>query len=381
MTAALSPRVARLGRDLTLPLTAALLVTGIVRLLLPVKASCDLLNCDDFGRFWYATSEWWSHGTSLYALNPASVSADGLAYLNLNLPHTHLLFLPFTALPIGAAAAAWLIAGLVALAASLLVIHRETGWRITWAWLVVAVWWMPTHVQAVTGQLAWFLLVPLTLAWAAARHERWLQAGAWIGLALAVKPFLLPMLVWMLWRGQLRAVLVSLAVVVAIGCGGLALFGIGQYQEWREAIAGVQWYGRPLNASLWGWIYRALVPNGRTATIADLSGIALDLSLVSSALVVVVAWIACGRLRSIDDQWSLVLCTSLLICPLGWVYYGCFLLPGWRARWPGTLATACWLIPTPWLGAGQPSPLATVLWGSAASWGLLLIWVRSLRAS
>src|SRR5262249_20633550 len=109
MSVAPSPRFARLADDLTLPLTAALLVTGIVRLLLSVKAACEVLQCDDFGRFWYGTSAWWAHGTSLYALTPASVSDDGLAYLNLNLPHTHVLFLPFIALPLWMAAAAWLV--------------------------------------------------------------------------------------------------------------------------------------------------------------------------------------------------------------------------------------------------------------------------------
>ncbi len=381
MTLALSQRAVRLGRELAVPMTAALLVTGIVRLLLSVKASCDVLQCDDFGRFWYATSGWWARGTSLYALTPASVSDDGLAYLNLNLPHTHLVFLPFIALPMRAAAAAWLVTGLFALGASLLVIHRETGWRITWPWLLVVVWWMPTHVQAVTGQLAWLLLVPLTLSWSAARHGRWLKAGAWLGIVVAVKPFLLPMLVWMLWRGHFRSVLLSLAVVAAIVCGGLALFGADQYQQWRDAIGEVQWYGRPLNASLWGAIYRTFVPNNRAAIVADLGAIARNLALAASGVVALATWLACRHEQTIDDQWTLVLSASLLICPLGWVYYGTLLLPGWRGRWPGALATACWLIPTPWLEAGQPSPIATVLWGSAATWGLLLIWLRALRPS
>ena len=102
-------------------------------------------------------------------------------------------------------------------------------------------------------------------------------------------------------------------------------------------------------------------------------------ALCASAVAVTAAGVK--RLRTFDEQWNLVLATTLLVSPLGWVYYGALLLPGWHGRWPWWLATACWLIPTPWLFAAQPSLLATVLWGSAASWGLLLIWFRALRAS
>jgi hypothetical protein len=246
----------------------------------------------------------------------------------------------------------------------------------------VAIWWMPTHVQAVTGQLAWVLLLVLTLSWAAARRERWVVAGAWLGVAVAIKPFLLPMLVWIAWRGQVRAALAGLGAGVTLALAGAGIFGVEQYRDWATAVGGIQWYARPLNASIWGAVYRTFTLNNRTSAVLDIgAGAAAFLSLAASAVVVLVTWLACRRLRDVDDQWSLVLCATLLITPLGWVYYGCLLLPGWRARWPGVLATLCWLVPTPWLTAGQPSPLATVAWGSAATWGLLLIWIRALRPS
>lgn len=375
------PGAARLASDLKVPVLGALLVTGFVRLLWSVQRACEVLQCDDFGRFWYATSAWRIHGTSLYALTPASVADDGLVYTNLNLPHTHLLFVPFTWLGRDLAAAVWLLTGIASLAASLMVIHKESGWRPTWGWVAVFLWWMPTHVQAVTGQIAWLLLLPMTLAWADARRNRWAYAGAWIGVATAIKPFLAPLLIWLVWRREWRAIGAAVAASLIVFAVGLVTFGVDSYADWRHVVGGVDWYARPVNASMWGGVYRAFTVNPRFASVVDLGHGALWLTAILGAIVAMATWGRCRQLRELDAEWTIVLTATLLICPLGWVYYGCLLLPGWRARWPGILATACWLVPTPWITAGQPSALATVLWGSTATWGLLLAWWHTMRTA
>jgi alpha-1,2-mannosyltransferase len=382
MTSRLRERFLALVPDLRLPVTAALLVTGCVRLLLSVRESCAQLRCDDFGRFWYATSGWWESGRSLYAFNPASPGIGGLPYGNLNLPHTHVLFLPLAVLPRDLAAGVWLLVGGACVVATLMLMARECGWRPTLPWMTIFVWWMPTHLQAVMGQVAWVLMVLVALAWAAGRRDRQIACGGWLGAAIAVKPFLAPMLLWLVWRGATRAVVaacVSAAVIVGLGLAG---FGLAPYVEWTHGVSLVSWYGLPYNASLWASAFRLLAgdPAGLASVMHSRSlayGVAGALCVVAAAVTVA----AVKRLPTFDDQWNLVLTTSLLVCPLGWVYYGALLLPGWRGRWPGWLATACWLVPTPWVFAGQPSPLATMAWGSAASWGLLLIWIRALRPS
>ena len=276
----------------------------------------------------------------------------------------------------------WLLVGGACVVATLMLIARESGWQQTLQWTTIFIWWMPTHLQAVTGQVAWVLMLLVALAWAAGRRDRQIACGGLLGAAIAIKPFLAPMLLWLGWRGATRAVVAACASAAAIVGLGLAGFGLGQYVEWTHGVSLVSWYGMPFNASMWGWSYRLLA--GDPASLASVmhSGtIAYGIAAALCACAAAVTAVGLTRLRTFDDQWNLVLTTTLLVSPLGWVYYGALLLPGWRGRWPGWLATACWLVPTPWLSAGQPSIVATLLWGSAASWGLLLIWFRALRAS
>jgi len=371
----------RAGGELRVPVTAALLVTGIVRVLASVRGACNTLQCDDFGRFWYSTAGWLNQSASLYALTPASMGDDGLVYSNLNLPQTHLLFVPYALVPLELGATLWMLTGLASVVFSLSVIAKETEWRWTPLWLVVFVWWMPTHVQAVTGQIAWVLLTPVTLAWAAGRHDRWFRCGWWTGVAVAFKPFLAPLLVWLLWRRRWSGLAGAVGALTLLLAVGVAVFGSAAYSEWHETVSQVSWYGRPVNASVWGLAYRLFVPNRFVAVVWNLEKVAPTFSIGLSAAVAMATCVACRRTVEYDRQFSLVVMGALLICPLGWVYYGCFLLPGWRARWPGALATACWLIPTPWLVAGQPSPLASLLWGSAATWGLVIAWMRTARSA
>jgi hypothetical protein len=189
------------------------------------------------------------------------------------------------------------------------------------------------------------------------------------------------MLAWLAWRRSWKAVLACDTVILAVFAVGTVIFGFDQYLQWKEVVSRVSWYGRSLNASLWGLVFRLFSPNRSFSILVDLGPSAGRLALLLCVATVIATWSFLRRMPLFDDQWTLVLSATLLVCPLGWIYYGCLLLPGWRARWPGFLATACWLIPTPWLIAGQPSVVATLFWGSAATWGLLLIWIRALRPS
>ena len=363
------------------PATAALLALGCVRLLLSAAAACAELACDDFGRFWYATSGWLHDGRSLYAPTPASLAASGLSYPNLNLPHTHVLFLPFTLLPRDVAAAAWLIAGAAAVAATARMVAVETGWRPTLAWLLVFVWWMPTHVQVVTGQVAWLMLPVVAWAWRSARRGRWTTAGALVGIAVAMKPFLVPLVAWLAWRRRPAAVVAAIAAGGLTSTAGGLIFGVSSFVQWQEQVPSVDWFHHYTNASLWGIVYRLFTQNPQFDHVVLPTQAIPWLVGLLGAVVVLICWRQCRASNDVDRQWSLVLCASLLLSPLGWVYYGVWLLPGQHFKWPGSIATAFWLIPTPWLLMTQPSAVATLLWGSAATWGLVLAFVHIARTA
>jgi hypothetical protein len=199
-------------------------------------------------------------------------------------------------------------------------------------------------------------------------------------VAAAIKPFLLPLVAWLAWRRRLDAVGAATVVAASLAVVGVMVFGLPAYAEWRQGVQLVDWYPRSLNASLWGGTYRLLVENPQFAHLAVSERTVQWVMGVTASAVVVATWWACRVFRDIDREWSIVVCASLLLSPLGWVYYGVWLLPGMAFRWPGRIATACWLVPTPFLIVGQPSLLATALWGSAATWGLLLTFVHIARS-
>jgi hypothetical protein len=337
-----------------------------------VVAACNEIACDDFGRFWYATSAWSLSGQSLYAPTPASFGDDRRFYANLNLPHTHLLFLPFTYLTRDAAAFLWFVLGLGAVVISARVLHTEVRWRPSGAWILIFIWWMPTHVQAVTGQVAWLMLPLVALGWKSARRASWTSAGIFIGLLVALKPFLVPLAAWLFWRREWRALFATFVTMGLVIAAGVQVFGLESYAQWQRVAAGVDWYAKSFNASIWGVSYRTLAPNVQFWPLADGSTWLPFVVGAGSVAIALVCWMTCRCTENLDRQWTVVLASSLLVSPLGWVYYGVWLLPGLLGKWPGAAATAAWLIPTPWLLFGQPSGLATVLWGSAATWGLVL---------
>jgi hypothetical protein len=90
------------------------------------------------------------------------------------------------------------------------------------------------------------------------------------------------------------------------------------------------------------------------------------------------------RDRDLDRSWLLVMAGALLWSPLGWVYYGWFLMPPLAVMaLSGRLTTGMRL----WLGlwlwppfslflARSRAPIAATL-GSVYFWGLLALWIST----
>ncbi len=144
--------------------------------------------------------------------------------------------------------------------------------------------------------------------------------GAWLGVAIAVKPFLLPLLVLdALARRSCVAVVARLASPLAIArAAGPGVFGVGQYRRWREACR--------RRSVVRAAAQRLAVGDGlsgvrpRTTGISPSwltwrrwrAGLPLALSRCGRRWS---TWLACRTLRSFDEQWSLVLCDDAADLP------------------------------------------------------------------
>jgi hypothetical protein len=317
--------------------------------------------------------------------------------LNLNLPHTHLFLLPFAWVSTRAALQIWSLSSFVVFVWVAWRSVRALEWRLPLlGWLTLAVYllaWGPAAAFSLTAQVSLLLMGPVTAAWLAARSGQSRRAGAWLGLAAAIKPFLFLFVPYFLIRRDwvaLRALAVTTTLMVG---AGLAVFGPSAYKEWLLQLPNVSWGGHYMNASVFSVTERLF---GRSAygRIAHAVDVALPLAIVGSVLIAAMTFRQLAPrlsngMTAIDRQWAMLLLTSLLLSPLGWVYYV------WIALWPVAATIghmrpwrnprladlllvpglAGWL----WYGKmtewGQPSPLATATFASMYFWALLSLWL------
>src|SRR5688572_13519058 len=122
--------------------TAIAIVTAIVFVGIYYRFQGDHLN--DFRVFYYSTQAWLD-GQDMYGPTPATSVpvGDGRYHdlWNMNPPHFHLLVLPFAALPLGQAMAAWVVMNVGLLVWSLIAIVHALNVRWTAAgalWTIFA---------------------------------------------------------------------------------------------------------------------------------------------------------------------------------------------------------------------------------------------------
>ena len=342
-------------------------------------------------------------GGSLYA--PARLRRVTTAYqtapLNLNLPHTMLLVWPLAHLSDRTALCVWMAFGLVLGAWASLASVRALGWRIRLlpALLVILylVAWAPSAAFTLTAQISFYVMAPVCAAWLACRRGDSTRAGVWLGVAAAMKPFLLVFAPYLLLRRDRRALVAMLGVMAACVAVGVAVFGPRAYVEWLAQLPRVTWGAHYMNASFMGVLQRTI---GRStyAVITRAPAFVLPLAVCLALVVGAVTLTRVARARPepqrSDGDWAALLLAALLMSPLGWNYYL------WIAVWPLAALLAhqapwrqptlrdLWLLPglagwlwwgkmTEW---GQPHVLGTLTAGSLYFWALLSLWIWTTGA-
>jgi alpha-1,2-mannosyltransferase len=319
----------------------------------------------DFATF-YDTGRAWLQGIDLYW------SGRGSA-LNLNPPVTTLAFAPFALMPERIAILLWMAVNGVCLATSLWIVVQELDLEPSPNQTIAGLVWlgllMPFVQMLWVANLAWLLMLPATLAWRSARRHRDSAAGAWLGLVLALKPiFLLFFPYWVLRRRWS-----SLAASTGVGIGllilGLVIFGRESYQSWLAAGRSVSWFADTANVSLLGIINRS-VP-ARSIEMVWYPSLAVLLTVVIFYL---------SRERTVDFEWALIWCVSLLVSPLGWLYYFALatgpLLATFHKRQTMTLLTvmASMCVPAPVL-INIAGSVPGVMWVTTSLAGLSTLFV------
>jgi len=319
---------------------------GTVALVLSAMAitSGARLPASEFGSFYLTGQAAWSGGNWY---------PNG----NLNPPAAGVLFAPLAWFTPSTAFLLWTLANVIASAWAVWRIARVL--QVPWPLLAIATALLTGSLATLRmGQLSGLLFALVSAAWLADRRGSTRNAGLLLGVAMAFKPFLGVFVVGWLMLTRWTAVIAALIAIAAVSMIGL-VFGTERYIEWVQLLRSINWYDQPMNASIRG--------------LVAIHGWPLWVNEIFVAAVALATLIAVRR-APIDAAWLMLLSSSILLSPLGWVYYTPLLVGpavavgvnSPRARPLLIVGALCLMSPYP--------PILPWIFG----WGTLLIFAAAL---
>ena len=341
------------------------LVAGLAQALRCMGGALTWPEPTDFAAFVNNARTWLAH-------QPYAVVRDP------NAPHVIALFSLLLDLPLRTAMATWLMLSVAAAGASVWVIWRATAVSPTTqvALILISLFLAspPAGDMLADGNMTWALLLPFTVAWALARQGRSTEAAVIIGVLMTAKPFLALWLVYFavrrMWSALMTAVFAGLITCVS----GLLITGPAAWLAWFDALGRIDWFDGPQNAGMAGLA-------ARTVGVSPLLWAAGVVPLVVTNILA-----TRRRVPAVDLDWTTTLLAALLMAPLGWRYYFCWVLgplTGYLQRSPPRLAFVMLLLLwvfTPALGLPDWSFVARATLGSAPFWTTLVLWLVLQRA-
>jgi hypothetical protein len=238
----------------------------------------------------------------------------------------------------------------------------------SWLWFgvlgacfVAAVWMVGVrdwrcHVIAVTspvvihglfyGNLTVLLVLPLAIAWRYRSRAR--TAGLAVGVAVAAKLFVWPLIVWLLLTRRFRAAIWAVGSAAALVLGSWTLIGFEGFVDYPALLRTVQdvYAVRSVSIPTVVGSVGASVEVG--VGVAAIAGISL---LVLAALLV-------GREAGDRRAFAVVVAACVVASPIVWPNYAALLFVPIAVTWP-RLAPAWFFGYAVWLaGALAPNPAA-----------------------
>jgi hypothetical protein len=271
---------------------------------------------DDFRRF-YVSAQQWALGNNPYTL---VIDQTG----NLNHPLLLPVFWVFTRIPEPAGFVAWSACSLMLAAACVPAISRRADIsRLDLVVILLAL--TGTFTALAFGQVS-FLLMPLfTAAWCADRRGQTNGAALLLGVLTVLKPFFGLFGLYFLWRREWFALVAYGATFVIGTLAGWALAGTSGFAEWLTRLGDVQWRWHIYNASAWGVGDRlfTIQPFFRATGWTPLT-VSPILARVTTAVLLSAIALVIARAMSktdIDRSYALLALGTMLLSPLGWIYY------------------------------------------------------------
>jgi alpha-1,2-mannosyltransferase len=298
----------------------------------------------DFDTFWRSAAAFWE-GRDVYD--------TGARLTNLNPPFWILLISPFGLLEPLVAYRVFVLTTLVMTVGYLAWMADELRLRPVWAVVgtVMLLLSSPLLATLALGQIYPVLAFGLVAAWVADRRDKPLISGGTLGVVVALKPSLAPILLWPLVRRQWGAFGAALVSGAAATLVGVVVVGPGATLDWLRLLSDSSPSPFWDNASLPSAAARLFTENPFAENIATLPW-TVPVAYALGILVIVVTAVRARR-GAEAGLWALV-AASLLAAPIAWHNYLVLLGPGvllllargWLA--PAFLLLALQSIPAQW---------------------------------
>lgn len=264
-------------------------------------------------------------------------------------------------LPYPAARVLMLVVNAAAIVGATHLLMRRFGWPwCSWAGVAILAGltaFEPVGQTLYSGNINGLIFLAEVVVLLVAERGRWNRSGAVLGLSIAVKPVLAPLLLIFLVRRRWPAVVVALftaGVLIAVGW----LVTVDPSATYREVLRTLGTDGGSESVALKGLVEALDVP-------PELS---VPLRLAALVAGVLLLWRSRVSLRGTLDPWEwsgILLAATFLASAFSWTYYGLYLLPATfrlvadRSRAViGLLAVALYLVGAPdvrfWLSFGHP---------------------------
>jgi alpha-1,2-mannosyltransferase len=272
----------------------------------------------DFDSFWRSANAMLA-GQNIYD--------TGVRLVNLNPPIWTVLISPLGLLSPLTAYRVFVVISLVVAVAYLAWTAEELRLRPGWTVVGVAMLLLSSPLLATLalGQVYPLLALGLVAAWVADRQDRQEVSGVALGLVVAFKPSLLPVILWPLARRRWRVLVAALVCGAATTLVGFIALGPGATLDYiavlRERSVSAYWD----NASLPSAAARLFTENPYAQNVATLPWMVP----VGYALGIAAIVFTAMRIRHGPEVglWALV-AASLLASPIAWHNYLVLLGPG-----------------------------------------------------
>ncbi|HET7481083.1 MAG TPA: glycosyltransferase family 87 protein, partial [Rubrobacteraceae bacterium] len=223
----------------------------------------------------------------------------------------------------------------------------------------------PLLATLALGQMYSVLALGLVVAWNADRRDRPMLSGVALGLVVALKPSLAPIVLWPLVRRRWRAFAATMAAGILGALVGAVVLGVDTTVQWFEILLRSPLSTYWDNASLPSSVARMFTENEFARPLAVLPWL-VPVAYIAGIGVIILTAVKV-RHGSEAGLWALT-AASLLASPIAWNNYLMLLAPGillLMAR--GRVAVALLLlalqfIPPQWplLWQGDDTALATL---------------------